>query len=462
MSEIVTSAPSAAAAPPLDVSTVVVGLAAGALFVLPALWNGFPLVFYDTGGYLAAVADGELSFGRSAAYGALLTAGLPLAFWPAILIQAGVAAWVVLATLRAHGIVRPAVTAAILVFVAATTSLPWYAAQLMPDLWASLAVLALYLLAFRPPSSRAERIGLAVVIAFAITAHMAILALALGLATALAVTRLVAGRLGIERPSLTAPVLAVLAGIIAAPASNAAITGHFAFTPGGSNFLFARLVHTGIAARYLADHCPDPSLEICKFRLDIPPLGEDWLWEPDSPFNYALGSWAGFGPEARRIVVDSLSDYPLDHLAAAVAGAAEQFVTLQSGEGLGPWTWHTQYLIERLAPDLVPVYKAARQQQDGIDLTLLNVLHVPVAFLSLLGLPVVVLAARRRRLPASTATLCGFVLVALLGNAAICGALSIPHARYQSRIVWLAPFAIAIVVAGRCRRAGTPPPLIHA
>ena len=39
-----------------------------------------------------------------------------------------------------------------------------------------------------------------------------------------------------------------------------------------------------------------------------------------------------------------------------------------------------------------------------------------------------------------------FVLVALLGNAFICGALSNPHHRYQSRLIWLAPLVVLLAV----------------
>jgi hypothetical protein len=451
MTETLTSvtAGAAAAAPKFGLSTVLAGLGASAAFVLPAVWNGFPLVFHDSGGYLAAFMDRELGFGRSAAYGAFLAAGLPLAFWPAIIVQAGVTAWLLLTVLRAHDIVRPATTAAVLAFVAVATSLPWYTAQLMPDLWASLAALALYLLAFRPPPRLAERLTLVVVIAFAIAGHMATLGLAAGLLVALAAWRLAAGRLGLKRPALVWPTAALLIGIVAALASNHAISGKFTFTPGGSNFLFARLVHTGIAARYLDDNCPDPSLELCKFRRALPTLGEDWLWEPESPLNRDLGGWEVFAPEAKRIVVDSLSAYPLAHLGAALAGTAEQVVKFGTGDGIVSWTWSTHHEMERLAPQLVPAFKAARQQQDGFDLSAVNVLHVPVAFAALLGLAAMLVAARRRQLPA--ATLAGFVFVVLLGNAAICGALSIPNARYQSRVVWLAPFAAAVAIS-RLRR----------
>ena len=44
------------------------------------------------------------------------------------------------------------------------------------------------------------------------------------------------------------------------------------------------------------------------------------------------------------------------------------------------------------------------------------------------------------------------VLLALLGNAAICGATSTPHHRYQARIAWLLPLIAGLGLAMR-----TPP-----
>jgi hypothetical protein len=249
----------------------------------------------------------------------------------------------------------------------------------------------------------------------------------------------------------------VVAGIVTALGSNLVIAGQFAFTPGGSNFLFARLVHAGIAADYLADHCPDPTLRLCRFRRDLPKLGEEWLWEPDSPLNRNLGGWEAFSPEARRIVIASLRDDPLAHMGAGLAGAARQFVTFGTGDGLVSWTWNTHHEMERLAPQFVAAFKAARQQQDGFDLAPVNLVHLPVAGAALLGLAVILGAAWRRRVPAEAATLAGFVLVILLGNALICGALSMPNARYQSRVIWLAPLAVAVAWFGARRPPAVAP-----
>jgi hypothetical protein len=53
----------------------VVVLACLALLIAPALWNGFPLLQYDTGGYLSPWYDGRLHTNRALPYGLLLVLG---------------------------------------------------------------------------------------------------------------------------------------------------------------------------------------------------------------------------------------------------------------------------------------------------------------------------------------------------------------------------------------------------
>lgn len=64
-------------------------LAMIAALLWPALWNGFPIVFYDTGGYLDAAVSGILANGRSTVYGMFLRLGISTSFWPNIVVQAG-------------------------------------------------------------------------------------------------------------------------------------------------------------------------------------------------------------------------------------------------------------------------------------------------------------------------------------------------------------------------------------
>ena len=415
----------------------------------PALWNGFPLVFADTGGYLARPFERSLDIGRSALYGAFLAAGLPLNFWPVIIVQAAVCVWVIVLTLRAHGLARPATAVLIVAALTVLTALPWYTAQLMPDIFFPLAVLALHLLAFQSAQLRPwELAALIALIAFAIASHMGILALLLVLSVALAALWPLAPRLHLPRPGLSGPAIALAAGLVLAPLSNLAIAGQFAFTPGGTNFLFSRLVQDGVIARYLADRCPDATVSLCPYRDQMPTSADGWLWGYDSPL-HKLGWWQQFEPQANRIIAETLRLYPGAHITTAAKSTLGQLVALQSGDGMGARdNWHAEGIFERFAPNVLAHFRASHQQSDGLFPQWLNWVHVPVAFLAMAALPAVVILRASGRAAPPAAALALTVLLALFANAAISGVFSNPNHRYQSRIAWLAPLAVALAAFG--------------
>ncbi|MGI8527083.1 MAG: hypothetical protein ACR2K5_13060, partial [Pseudolabrys sp.] len=112
--------------------------------------------------------------------------------------------------------------------------------------------------------------------------------------------------------------------------------------------------------------------------------------------------------------------------------------------------------LAELLPQVLPRLTAARQQAAPFELEEINIVHVSVAGLSVAALIGIVLLARRWRVPPPAAALAAVVLVALIGNAAICGIFSNPVDRYQSRLVWLAPLALGVAVLARSRRTTDP------
>ncbi len=406
------------------------------VLALPAFVNGFPFVFADTGGYLARPFEHALALGRSAFYGLFLAAGIPFDFWPNIMVQAGLTVWVMQIALRAWGYGGPMTLALMMAALALLTSLPWYAAQLMPDIFVPLAVIALHLLAFaRDRLSKPETALLMAVVAVAMTSHMSIVVLVAALLVLFSTLRLLGRRLGPPRPGLRAPVAAAVAGIALAILSNLAIAGQFALTPGGSTFLFARLLQDGIVARYLGEHCPDPTIRLCAYRADLPTGADDWLWGK-SPLG-ALGGWEEFEPEGRRIILKTIVSYPFMHIRTAAQATAEQLVTLATGEGLGSKdNWHARRVLQQYAPDTMKGFAASRQEHDAFDFGIVNAIHVPVALAATAMLPAFIVLYRRRNPQLSL--LAATVLFAIVTNAAICGIFSNPNARYQSRIAPLA------------------------
>ena len=419
------------------------------VLVAPALWNGFPLIYPDTGGYLERPLLGTLELGRSALYGAFLLAGAPLSFWPNIAIQALVMAWLIVLVLRAHGFARPALALGSVIVLALTTSLPWFASQLMPDVFFPAGVLAIYLLAFHSTMLRtSERAALMILIVFAVASHMALLGLALGLVLALFILRTFPIiRLPPVRAGL--PALALMLGLVIAPLSNLAITGKFAFTPGGASFFFNRLVEDGIVTRYLDESCPDATLRICAYRADISTGYDDWLWKNDTPF-WKLGGWQGYSDEQRRIILATFVSDPVAHFTAALRATLLQIVSFNTEVAfLAGENGYTIGTIRDRLPLLYPGLMAARQQATPFNVAPLNVIHIPVAALSILALTAMLIW--RRRFPDRAIALAATVLFALVINAAVCGVFSHAADRYQSRLVSIAPLALMIVALSRRR-----------
>ncbi|MDO9412261.1 MAG: hypothetical protein Q7T81_06770 [Pseudolabrys sp.] len=435
------------------------GIAMVLMLLSPALWNGFPLIFPDTGGYLDRPVHGTLGMGRSALYGAFLYPGVPFHFWPNIILQSAMMVWLIVLSLRTHGLGgRPGLALGIVALLTVATSAPWFAAQLMPDILFAAAALALHLLVFRSDAlQRWERWTLAAVIVFAMPSHMALAGMCVGIVIALALLKLALKTwpaLGLPQPRLTFAATAVAAGIAMCPVSNYAVTGQFALTPGGSSFLVGRLVEDGIVIRYLNDKCPDPTIRLCAFTASNFPTDADWwLWDGDSPFR-KLQNFEG-SAEEKALVTETMKLYPVAHFFAAVRASAEQmvkFATEISVKHNGP----TIEMMRVHTPKLWPQLMQARQQVEKFDVGVLNPVHVPVAGFAMVCLVAALAFRQRLGLPPPLAAFAVSVMLALAANAVICGVFSHAVDRYQSRLVWLAPLAVAMIAAWLYRQRAEP------
>ena len=75
--------------------------------VAPALWNGYPLLQWDTGGYLARWYEGYLVPSRSTVFGLYLHYGEGSGFWLDLGIQTLATFWILQLTLRVLGLAQP-------------------------------------------------------------------------------------------------------------------------------------------------------------------------------------------------------------------------------------------------------------------------------------------------------------------------------------------------------------------
>ncbi len=428
---------------------MVAAAAATLLLLAPALWNGFPLLEYDTGGYLARWFEGTLAVSRSTVYGFFLDALTRPDFWPAVTLQAALTVWVITLVLRAHGLGRrPRVLLVTVALLTVATSLPWIAGILLTDIFAGLGVLALYLLVLRAETlTGVERAALVVLVAFSAATHSATFAVLLALFSLACLAAWLDRRL-VPPAGLARALAALTLGPLMLMAADYAVAGRLTWTPGGFALSFGRMLQDGIVGRFLAEHCPDPRLRLCDHRDELPTDADAFFW--GSGIFDQLGRFEGLDGEMRTIVIESVRDYPLWQLEAAARAVARQLTAVRTGEGVLDSLWHTYGIMERFTPSVLPAMRAARQQEGELDFRAINLLHMPVALGSIALLIAAIVLARRRPRFADLGPLAATALLAILANAAVCGIFANPHDRYGARMAWIATFVV-LLVAWRAR-----------
>src|SRR4029079_16190805 len=150
--------------------------------IAPALWNGYPLLQCDTGGYLARWYEGYLVPSRSTVFGLYLHFGEDSGFWINLGAQALATLWILHLTLRVLNLSQPFHLLAISFTLILTTALPWLASLLLTDIFPGLSVLSLFILiAHGERISAIEKLLLFLFTAFAAATHSGTLGVLLGL-----------------------------------------------------------------------------------------------------------------------------------------------------------------------------------------------------------------------------------------------------------------------------------------
>lgn len=439
------------------------GLLASAtlLMLWPALYNGFPLIFSDTGTYISQAMEFHLGWDRPPFYSFFILAldwGQTL--WPPTILQCVAAAWLIR---RVHRMITPdaGIVAGCLLLVplATLTSLPWTAAQIMPDIFTPMMVLALAILVLDVQAGTRERRVLMAIIGLAITVHLSNPPIYAGLC----VTSLAACSLRGIRVPWRHVLIPFGLGVLALVGVNVIASGRISPSPYGSTFLLARLLSDGPARATLARDCPQTHWALCADQAAIPHLADNFLWRADSPL-YRAGGPVKLIDQTQAIVVDTIVAEPGAVLRQAAVDFVRQLITFTPGSGLRPWRKTAAPTIERdIAAPAADQF--SRSLQANGRLRVPEPLRLIADGLAVLGMALtalfvvvrIVAVARRqvvhhgrllhdRLLHDRLFVFSAMVLLALLGNAAVTGALSGPHDRYQSRLVWIAVLSGALIV----------------
>ncbi len=414
-------------------------------------------------------ADNVTVGSRSAVYGAALAlfawlghvdiaVGANLAlFWLSVWIAARVA-------IRALGLEgQPAEMAAGLTVAGALGSLPFYVGFLMPDLLAPILILSLALLTAFLKYMRASEIVLALSVAVAAIlshpSHLMIAAMMLPICAFMA-----PATAGHRRKVAALCAILVVGGVGERLVFSGAVTtlrhSQVVYLP----FLTARLIDDGPGRDYLAVRCPDPSFATCALYEQLERPG-DRRYRSDAPVilfssDENDGSYALLAPDLRAKVAAEQLEFglrtflsaPFAVTGALVANTVDQLrltsidMTIPTPDMVGSIFSRSTYL----SPDHAD---GRLLKSDREWIVWVSTLHTAVYLGSLLGLLFVL---RRSETPEPLRLFILTVLLGIVVNAFVCGAISEPASRYGARVSFLLPLTLALAVWPRRLRKAEP------
>jgi hypothetical protein len=415
-------------------------IAAGVpLLIWPAFVNGYPLLFSDSAAFIAQLLQPVMLWDKPWVYGpVVVVTSLALTLWLPTVLQGLLLSWLLwrLAGLFRFAGDRPAVRhLGLCAVLALGSAAPWFASMLMPDIFAPITVLALFLLAYQPPTAR--RWPLIATASFAIAVHLAHLPLAAACAFLL-----------LRRRRFVVTVLPIALAVAILLTTNAIGNKRFGLSPYGSVFLLARLVVDGPARDTLKEACPDPGLRLCDWIGRFPTDTDDFLWNSQGPVWTYPGGPIGLAPEASRIIWATIRAHPLAVAQYALANTMSQLVTVRVGHTFADFNY-TSRIGDRLRAHYpaweLAGFMASLERRDELRAVAepWQGFHAGVLVAGSVA-SLLLLARSLRRTPPVDAgeeqPMTAFILVvavALLANAFTTGALSAPTDRYQARIAWL-------------------------
>ena len=339
--------------------------------------------------------------------------------------------------------------AAALLLVTAGTGLPWFVTFAMPDLFAGLLILATSVLVFGGSTlARGQRVGLWGLTVAAASFHLSHLLLLLALIPAAAL-------LAPKRRLGLGILLSALVAIFLCVSLSAFFFGRASLSPRSPPFLLARQIEDGPALAYLRETCPplgngtaEVPWALCPVRERIWTNAEDFLWSPRDSYWAMRELREPMRAQETSLVLQAAMAHPWWQLRASLANALRQLASFGLDDfltGRGALVaWNDYWFVY---DDTVLARRAG--------LGAFTTLHYLTA-----GMALAFLAYRlARRDRAADRRLVGFVLTGIVVNAAICGALSGPHPRYQARVMWLVP--VLAIGLGLARRPPVPPSPSH-
>jgi hypothetical protein len=435
----------------LSLAIRAVVFAAGILLIVwPMLYNRYPLVYSDTGTYLRNSVLLLPDPDRPIGYGIFIR----LMSWQAItwnvVFGQAVIIWIVtFRTVKLHSTKPLLPHFLVLCVLSAASGLPVYASQLMPDVFAGIVVLTVYLL-FRDTPNIWRFIAYGLLLTCLVTTHFSFFLVAgmtAGTMALFSIRRIFTTQKPVLYRALGTGAFLGLA-VLGVMSYNYVKKDRFKFSFSSNVFLTAKFCEGGILQAYLKDNCGKKNMPLCPVKdEELNPMR--FLWDPNFPLttHYYL-NWEKANDEFAVIVDDVFATpkYRRMFIREAWRATGEQLTQTRIGSGLKEYrslNGPPGDIISKEFRNELGQFLGSRQNHEKMEDWPVNGC---VDGILLASLAIIVIGLCIRSIREKCWRLLAICALGVLYNAFVTAALANVYDRLQARITWLLVFAALIAL----------------
>lgn len=425
----------------------------GAVLLGFAAWqNMYPLVYADTGTYAVTGLDGRVPLDRPLLYGLFLRhTSMRATMWLALFAQTVIVSSVIFAFVKTffQRFQYHYIYYFVLIALIGCTALSIKTSTLIPDAFTPLPILCFFILlnARIVAPLRLWFISVMILCIAVHTSHLMILAVTFLLfAVSESIKHGVKNLLSqIRRIKFIIPV--ILISFFITPVINLIYGGSFFWNKSNGIFLMGKFADNGILQAYVADNCDHLSLEICAYKDQIP---QDFLWNDSSPL-YKMGGWEHPSPEFDKIVHDILTTpkYFVPLCLKTISASAIQFFTfnisVRAENAAMSYDSPPHYALRYVFKHEMNQYLSSNQNVNRLNYEDIDARQIWFIVI-LSSILILVKISSLRIYTNGLSRVFMLILYYTVSNAIVCGALSIPNPRYQTRVFWLLPMMVLLIL----------------
>lgn len=439
-------------------------LSGALILMMVSLYNGYPLVFSDSGTYILSGFKQFIPFDRPVTYGLFVYLfSLQFSLWLVVFAQNFLTAFLVheAISLFVSKEKLPTCFTGVMLFLTLFTGIGWYANQIMPDLFTPLCFLLLFLLLYKPDTGFFKLILYSCLLVFSILTHFShllilpVLFILILLTELLWLRKKMSSFYEVKTKRFVWVAILLISAEFILPSINYLARKEFVVSHGSHAFMMAHLVDTGLLKKFLKENCEKKEYSDCKlcaYQDSLPADEATFIWSYNGVFD-KTGGWKNSKREYEFIIGNMLSTpkYFLLNCYKSFSYGFIQLFKTDLGEGLTPYNKGSAPYgqIYSWFPDELNNYLGSRQNKwngyylSFTDLNRVNILLNILSLFMLLALPFNQLWKNLN--PASLKFLF-FGLLGIVVNSFVTAGLNTPYSRLQARVMWLLPLALLLLV----------------